>query len=293
MPEFPRPWRFNAMAMFGPDFQRAKSEWLYPAETMQWPLRAGLFFVALLVLDGVLQTVGGIGAYLLIYSHNISEFIAGLQTGSADIMKASIIGLMPSAIIMIACALYFARFGLPQRQGKLLLDVPKLGIFGWIVLVLGFAVLMFAIFNGTFALLGIDPETYSPSGGLNDTTSASGLVEKTMAELSNNPVLFALALPGVILAAPLTEELIFRGALFSAIASSPLGRIGAVVITSALWASAHLVAAPWLFVGIIFVMGLVLGTLLLRFGSLWVTIVCHTAWNTISSLAIFGLGMHS
>jgi uncharacterized protein len=276
--------------MFGPDFIRAKSEWLYPKEKQQWLLRAILFFVLLLVASFALQGAGAFAAYKLLYGGSFGSFLTSSSSGSADAMKSGIIGLMPSAIFVVAGALYFSRFGLPQRQGRLPLDVPKLGALGWIVLVLGFAVLMIAIFNGTFALLGIDPETYSPSGGLNDTSSASGLVEKTMAELSSNPFLFALALPGVILAAPLTEELIFRGALFSAIASSSVGRVGAVVITSGLWALMHLMAAPWLFVGIIFVMGLVLGTLLLRFGSLWVTIVCHTAWNTISSLAIFGLG---
>jgi uncharacterized protein len=279
--------------MFGPDFKRAKSGWLYPAETMQWPLRAILFFVLLLAMSFATQGAGAFGAYKLLYGGSFGDFLTSSSSGSADTMKSSIIGLMPSAIFVVAGALYFSRFGLPQRQGRLPLDVPKLGALGWIVLVLGFTVFMIAVFNGTFALLGIDPEAYSPSGGLNDTRSASGLVEKTMAELSGNPFLFALALPGVILAAPLTEELIFRGALFSAIASSSLGRIGAVVITSALWALMHLMAAPWLFVGIIFVMGLVLGMLLLRFGSLWVTIVCHTAWNTISSLAIFGLSAQS
>ena len=95
------------------------------------------------------------------------------------------------------------------------------------------------------------------------------------------------------MAAPLTEELLFRGALFSAIASSRLGRIGAVMITAALWALAHATSAPLLFVGILFVMGICLGLLLLRFGSLWVTIACHASWNAMSSLALFGAGTSS
>lgn len=279
--------------MFGPDFQRAKTEWLYPVETLQWFWRALLFFIILVLLDGIFQTLSGAGTYILIYSHSISGFFEGVRSASPDILKASIIGMLPSAIVLIACALILARLGLPQRQGRLPLTLPRLGALGWIVVVLGFVILMFVIFNGLFAVLGIDPETYSPSGGLRDSTSASGLVEKTMADLSHNPVLFAFALPGIVLAAPITEELIFRGAFFSALVNSPVGRVGAVVITSALWALAHALAAPWLFVGVIFCMGLVLGTLLLRFGSLWVTIACHTVWNLLSSLAIFGVGSHS
>jgi membrane protease YdiL (CAAX protease family) len=36
-------------------------------------------------------------------------------------------------------------------------------------------------------------------------------------------------------------------------------------------------------------MGLVLSVLLIRFGSLWVTIVCHGLWNGIYSLALVAL----
>jgi uncharacterized protein len=291
MQPFLRLWQFKSMELFGPDFQRAKTQWLYPIEKQQWLLRASLLFVALLVIDGAFQLLGGIGAYTLVYPESLMGFFDAMRSASPDFMKASIIGMMPAAILTIICILYLSKFGIPHQKGELPLSVPKLGVLGWLLVVLCFMVLMFMIFNGTFYMLGIDPSTYSPSGGLNDTTSSSGLVEKTVAELTSDPLLFGLALPGIILAAPLTEELIFRGALFSAIASSPLGRVGAVLITSALWALAHKTAAPWLFVAIIFVMGLLLGTLLLRFGSIWVTIVCHTVWNTLTSLAIFGYGL--
>jgi len=35
-------------------------------------------------------------------------------------------------------------------------------------------------------------------------------------------------------------------------------------------------------------MGLVFSWMLYRFGSLWLTMACHTVWNTIYSLVIFG-----
>ena len=47
------------------------------------------------------------------------------------------------------------------------------------------------------------------------------------------------------------------------------------------------ITEPWLAVGIIFVMGLVLGALLIRFGSLWVTMACHGIWNGVYALMIF------
>ena len=35
-------------------------------------------------------------------------------------------------------------------------------------------------------------------------------------------------------------------------------------------------------------MGLVLSGLLIRFGSLWVTMICHSVWNAVAALTIFG-----
>jgi membrane protease YdiL (CAAX protease family) len=40
-------------------------------------------------------------------------------------------------------------------------------------------------------------------------------------------------------------------------------------------------------IGMIFIMGLVLGYLLYRFGSIWVPIVCHSVWNGAYALLVF------
>jgi membrane protease YdiL (CAAX protease family) len=51
------------------------------------------------------------------------------------------------------------------------------------------------------------------------------------------------------------------------------------------------VTEPWLSIGLIFVMGLIFGWLMVRFGSLWLTIACHGLWNGFYSLLIyFNLG---
>ncbi len=281
------------MALFGADFQRAKSEWLYPHEVQQTLWRGLGLFAALTALNLILQNVSAVATYWVLFGQSAAKFWEDSAGLSSEIMKSSIIGMLPSAILVVALTLYFMRFGLRGGLGRLPLRVPQLGIVGWFVVIGGFSILMYGVFIGTFIVLSIDPETYSPAGGLNNGESASGLVEKTIADLASQPLLFALALPGVILAAPITEELLFRGVLFSALVHTRLGRIGTVVVTSALWAGVHLMAAPWLYVGVIFIMGLVLGVLLLRYGSLWVTIACHAAWNTFNSLAIFGIGAHS
>ena len=276
------------MAAFGNDFERAKHDWLYNASSRQSVVLALVFCVLLFLLNAALQVVAGLGFYAALYGS-----VADLQTlegeNANNFAKASIVGLMPAAVVSAAAAMWLTRFGNAGGTSGLNLHIPKLGWAGWLVVVAGFAITMYAVFIGTFTLLGIDPETYAPTmGGVNDDSSKAGFVEKAIADLSDEPWLFALALPGVTIAVPVAEELIFRGALFSALLRSPAGPGGAVVFTSALWAVIHGASAPWLFVGIIFVMGLVLGLLLLRFGSLWVTIVCHCVWNSLSSLAIFG-----
>ena len=287
------------MALFGADFKRARREWLYPTEVMQRPSRAVLLFGLLFIVSAVLQLATGYLTYVILHggfsensiNNRFGTFSFGFPSDQDLFTKASIIGLFPSAVLIVAFALFFSRFGLPQMAGRLTLRLPKLGWLGWIIVVAGFGIVMSIVFAATLAALGINPETYAPSGsGVTGDKSSAGIVEKTMAALAKDPVLFAIALPSVILAAPLTEEVLFRGALFSAIASSRFGRVGAVLITAALWAMAHAASAPWLFVGLLFVMGICLGLLLLRFGSLWVTIACHASWNAMSSLALFGAG---
>lgn len=96
----------------------------------------------------------------------------------------------------------------------------------------------------------------------------------------------ALLMVGV--GAPLSEELLFRGFLFPAIAQRA-GVIWATLVTSGIWASIHFYST----VGMIqvFVLGLLLSAILVRTGSLRVTIVVHGLYNTgLALLMMAGLG---
>ena len=112
------------------------------------------------------------------------------------------------------------------------------------------------------------------------------LVKEAMFDIANEPWLFLLVFPSVAIGAPLAEEVIFRGQLFSALSSSRIGPFGATLLTSLIWSVLH-VTEPWLSIGLIFVMGLIFGWLMVRFGSLWLTIACHGLWNGFYSLLIF------
>lgn len=275
------------MAAFGPDFLRAKREWLYDLSAKPSLLVALISLVGLFILMAVFQTVFGFAIYFLQNGFGV-ESVAEASDAQNSFAKATIVGMLPAGVLTALSAWWLARASYAPENRGMPLHMPRLGFLGWIVVILGFIIGVYVLFFALFTALGVDPQDYMPkSGGVNDDQSMAGLVEKVLADMVSEPLLFAIALPGVTIAMPMAEELVFRGPIFAAIASSRAGRWGAVILTSAAWALIHM-TAPWIFVAIIFMMGLILGVLLLRFGSLWVTIVCHSIWNSMSSLAIFG-----
>lgn len=94
-----------------------------------------------------------------------------------------------------------------------------------------------------------------------------------------------VTLMAVGLGAPLSEELLFRGFLFSSFAASRFGIPGAAIATTAVWTALH---AGYSIAGMIEVglMGLYLSWVLWRTGSLRVTIFCHALYNTLLILAL-------
>jgi uncharacterized protein len=90
--------------------------------------------------------------------------------------------------------------------------------------------------------------------------------------------LLALLVIGV--GAPLSEELLFRGFLQSALAGSRIGFVGASLISTAMWTALHASYTPF---GIaqVFLIGLFFCWLLWRTGSLWVAIFCHALYNSL------------
>jgi uncharacterized protein len=90
--------------------------------------------------------------------------------------------------------------------------------------------------------------------------------------------LLALLVVGV--GAPLSEELLFRGYLLSALARSRLGFWGGAMLSTTLWTALH---AGYSAVGIaeVFLIGMFFSWLLWRTGSLRVAIFCHALYNSL------------
>jgi uncharacterized protein len=275
---------------FGDDFRAARHGWLYQPVASQNFWWATLFLVLAALFHLIAQNVFGVAAYTELFG-TFDNFVNCLSAPTpefqVDAAKAVILGIFPACVCTIVLTWWFAGISNASNPRGLALHFPKLGVLGWFVLVAGFVLCVFLLFYGTFEILGIDPKDYeASSGGLRDQTNKSGIVEKTMADLVNEPWLFAIAVPGIVIATPIVEEMIFRGAIFDALSRSWFGKSGAVLVSSASWAMLHKLAAPWMFVGLLFMMGIVLGVLLLRFGSIWVTIICHAVWNSLTVFSI-------
>jgi uncharacterized protein len=115
----------------------------------------------------------------------------------------------------------------------------------------------FAIFQFWPGIVRLDLDTFAP-----------------MVKSSIWPV-YALI---IVVGAPLSEELLFRGFLQSALAPSRLGYIGASVVTTTSWTLLHIQYSMF---GLaeIFVVGLAFCWVLWRSGSLWATIILHALYN--------------
>lgn len=94
--------------------------------------------------------------------------------------------------------------------------------------------------------------------------------------------------PILCLLAPVAEEVLFRGFLFSALARSRLGVVGAALISSAGWTALHVNRTELAYVQLL-LSGLLLSWLLVRTGSLRIPIVVHVLFNIGVSFVVIVL----
>lgn len=87
----------------------------------------------------------------------------------------------------------------------------------------------------------------------------------------------------IIVAAPIFEELFFRGFLMSGLSSSFVGPIGAIIITSLFWAIIHFQYDLY-GVATIFILGLVLGFAKVKTDSILLTISMHSFMNIVAMI---------
>jgi membrane protease YdiL (CAAX protease family) len=102
--------------------------------------------------------------------------------------------------------------------------------------------------------------------------------------LQGDTALMALLVIGI--GAPLSEELLFRGFLFSGLAKSRLGLTGTALLTAVLWTALHFGYSLFGLIEVLAI-GLYFSWLLVRTGSVWVTIFCHAVYNSVVGLVLY------
>lgn len=88
----------------------------------------------------------------------------------------------------------------------------------------------------------------------------------------------------VVVAAPLLEEVFFRGLLQGSLAITPLGGAGAAIVASAVWTGFHPQYDPF-DLAAVFVLGLVFGFARVHTGSLLTPILLHFLVNALGLTA--------
>lgn len=101
---------------------------------------------------------------------------------------------------------------------------------------------------------------------------------------SFTPTWWLLA-PSIVLVAPLCEEIVFRGYLYDRVERALGGATGPVIVTGVAFAALHLPATPIKAMTLVS-MGMVLGALRARCGSVWPGIALHAVWNGVMLLCV-------
>lgn len=181
--------------------------------------------------------------------------------GLADANWLLAIALLASQVVGITLTLIAANRFASRPVAALALGPPARG---WWDYVWAFA-LMLALFGAFSAVTWmLDPEAAK-----RDLSVFGDLLRSDA---------WWLALIAIGLGAPLMEELMFRGFLFSAFSQSRLGIAGASVLTAAGWTALHAGYSP---VGLaeVFAVGIYFSWVLSRTGSVRVPLFCHAAYN--------------
>jgi len=94
-----------------------------------------------------------------------------------------------------------------------------------------------------------------------------------------------LLLIALVLAAPISEEIFFRGFLFYGIQNTRLGPKGAILLSSLVWTLLH-IQYDLYNLAVVMVLGLLLGYARLKGKSVYIPIVMHALMNSIAAMEV-------
>lgn len=208
------------------------------------------------------QIVALIVALGLFADADMSEASINAVSEHGAIIAASVLLGLPASLLVLHLAIRLARrsfaayLALRRPAGR---DI---------VLALAASLALLAMLD-TIAVLAGYP--VSPDFVLNSVRSAR-----------DSGTLWLLLL-GFCVAAPVSEEFIFRGFVYRGWSATALGPAGAILLSSALFALIH-IQYEWFYLGGIFAIGLLLGYLRYRTRSTWATVIAHGFYNLVAAI---------
>jgi membrane protease YdiL (CAAX protease family) len=106
-----------------------------------------------------------------------------------------------------------------------------------------------------------------------------------MAEAYASSVWPAIFWVSIVFLGPFFEEVLFRGFLFEGFSRSRLGVAGTIFLTALVWAGFHL-QYGFFEIASIFVLGLILGVMRYKTGSIWAPMIMHAFNNLVAVLLL-------
>lgn len=234
--------------------------------SVPWGIWATIGFSSIIIVLFLLIQFLGASVFAIVASQNdpnlnFDEFTASLQTNGFLIASVT----CATTITTVGLIALFASFrkGTTVKQYLHLYPVSAKTLYVWIGVVLVFAI----AWDGLTYLLD------------------RPVIPEFMLRAYETAYLVPLLWLAIVIAAPLAEELFFRGFLFEGLRYTRLGTIGTVVITSLLWAVIHLQYGPYE-ITTVFILGLLLGVARLVTGSIYIPILMHALVNLVATVEV-------
>jgi len=220
----------------------------------------------------------GISALIIlanVISGSMAAIVFAAFTGNSDVMKnpGQLVynGNLVTASILMTSPLIFALtfFFANLRRGVAVKDYLGLHEVNWKQMIQWVLVLLsFAAASELVTLLLKRP-------------IAEPFLSMIYSTASSTPLLWT----ALVVAAPVSEEIFFRGFLFYGILKTKLGWVGAVVLSSLIWAPLH-IQYDLYGVATVLALGLLFGYARWRTNSVYMPIVMHALMNVIAAMEV-------
>jgi len=227
-----------------------------------WGLRATLGLSALIILANLASGVMAVVGFVAFTQNPFLDKTPSQLASNGTLVTLSV---LLSAPVIVGLTLFFAnlRRGLSLRDYLALREVDWKQIIKWLCVLF-----LFALAFDLLTLLLKRP-----------------IVEQFMFNVYSTATSKPLLWAALVIAAPVSEEIFFRGFLFYGILNTRLGPTGAVILSSLIWTPLHIQYDLYGLASVL-VLGLLFGYARLKTNSVYIPIAMHALMNFIAAMEV-------